>query len=106
MSVPKWLHILETVGVAALGASPLAPIARPVALAIAAAEAIKGASGAEKLAHVLTIAKEAATAAQAVGVDISPELVEAAGAHAIATAVQVTNIVHQAHTQPAPAPAA
>jgi hypothetical protein len=105
MSVPRWLQILQTVGLAALAASPLAPIALPVSAAIAEAEAIKGASGADKLAHVLNIAKNAAATAQGVGVHIDPALVEAAGANAIATAVQVTNIVHAAQTQPA-APAA
>jgi hypothetical protein len=103
MSVPKWLSILQTVGLAALQASPLAPIADSVTVAIAAAEAIKGATGAQKLAQVLVIAKQAAATAQELGANIDPALVELAGAKAISTAVDVTNIVHQAHAADAPA---
>lgn len=95
MSLPKWLSILQTVGLAALQASPLAPIAVPVAAAIAAAESLKGASGTDKLARVLVIATEAATAAHTLGVNIDPALVHAAGAEAISTAVAVTNLVQR-----------
>lgn len=101
MSIPRWLAILQTVGLAALQASPLAPIAAPVAVAIGEAEAIRGASGADKLAHVLVIAKQAAATAQELGVTIDPQLVEQAGAKAISTAVDVTNLVHAAHVAPA-----
>lgn len=100
MSIPSWLSILQTVGLAALQASPLAPIAMPVSIAIGEAEAIPGATGAQKLAHVLAIATAAASTAQAEGVNIDPNLVAATGAKAISTAVDVTKIVHQAH-QPA-----
>lgn len=101
--MPGWLRILSTVGLAALAASPLAPIAVPVGIAIAEAEKIKGATGSEKLAHVLGIAKQAATAAQGMGVNIDPAVVEAAGAKAISTAVDVSKIVHAAHVDdPAP----
>jgi hypothetical protein len=105
MALPQWLRILQTVGLAALAASPLAPIAIPVAAAMAEAEAIKGASGQEKLAHVLTIATKAAEVAQAQGVKIDPAVVNAAGAQAISTAVAVVNIVHNAKA-PDIAPAA
>lgn len=97
MALPKWLMILQTVGLAALQASPLGPIAAPVAVAIGEAEAIQGASSAQKLQHVLNIATNAAAVAQSQGVNIDPSIVQAAGASAISTAVQVTNIVHQAH---------
>lgn len=99
MKVPKWLSLVQTMGLAALQASPLAPIAAPVAVAIAEAEAIGG-SGPDKLAHVMKAATAAAATAQKLGVNISPELVQAAGATAISTAVQVTNIVHQAQHAP------
>lgn len=97
MSIPKWLQILQTVGLAALQASPLAPIAMPVSIAISEAESIQGATGQQKLAHVLAIATAAASTAQAEGVNIDPNLVAQAGAKAISTAVDVTNIVHAAH---------
>lgn len=101
MSLPKWLQILQTVGLAALQASPLAPIAMPVAIAISEAEAISGATGQQKLAHVLAIATAAASTAQAEGVNIDPTLIASTAAKAISTAVDVTNIVHQAHTSAA-----
>lgn len=97
MALPKWLSILQTVGLAALQASPLAPIAVPVAAAIAEAEAIKGSSGKDKLAHALTIATKAAETAKDLGVDIDPATVQAVGAEAISTAVDVTNLVHKKH---------
>ena len=100
MSLPKWLQILQTVGLAALSASPLAPISGIVASAIGEAEAIPGATGQQKLAHVLNIATNAAQMAQASGVKIDPAIVQSAGASAIATAIQVTNIVHMASAAP------
>ena len=103
MALPKWLLIFQTVGLAALKASPLAPIADTVGGAIVEAESIPGATGAAKLAHVLNVATAAATSAAALGVNISPALVQAAGASAISTAVNVTNIVHQAQTPTPPA---
>lgn len=103
MALPKWLSMLQTVGLAALQASPLAPIAPAVIVAIAEAEAIKSASGKDKLSHVLTVATAAATAAQKLGVPIDPAAVQSAGAAAISTAVQVTNMVHAAGLQKPPA---
>jgi hypothetical protein len=97
MALPKWLAILQTVGLAALQASPLAPIAVPVAAAIAEAEAIKGATGAQKLDHSLAIAVKAAETAKDLGVHIEPSDVQTLGASAISTAVQATNLVHKAH---------
>lgn len=98
MKVPKWLALIQTVGLAALQASPLAAIAAPIAVAIAEAEAIGG-SGPQKLDHVMNAAVAAASTAQALGANVSPELVRSAGASAISTAVQVTNLVHQAQTK-------
>lgn len=98
MKVPRWLQLVQTMGLAALQASPLAPIAAPVAVAIAEAEAIGG-SGKDKLTHVMNVATAAAETAQKLGVNISPDVVKSAGEAAISTAVQVTNIVHQAQTK-------
>lgn len=109
MSLPKWLRILQTVGLAALAVSPLAPIATQVGAAIAEAEAIflEEGSGPQKLEHVLTAAEKAAETAQALGVTIGPQEVRAVGAEAISTAVDVTNLVAKAKKpkrQPEPQP--
>lgn len=96
MGLPKWLKILKIVGLAALSVSPLAPIAGPVAAAIAEAEAMHGKSGAEKLAHVVDIATDAAIAAQALGTQIDPDQVRQIAAVAISAAVDATNVVHDA----------
>jgi hypothetical protein len=102
MGLPKWLKILKIVGLAALSVSPLAPIAGPVAAAIAEAEAMHGKSGAEKLAHVVDLATDAAIIAQALGkpvdgqMPIDPEQFRKIAAVAISAAVDATNVVHDA----------
>src|SRR5690348_10195956 len=96
MATPKWLTILETVGLTALQASPLAPIAPAVQAAIAEAEGIKGASGPEKLNHAVNIAVNAATVARQSGVDINPIAVQDAARSVISDTVKVVNIVSQA----------
>lgn len=104
MSKAIWIQILKGVGLAALQASPLAPIAPVVIHAIAEAETMSGKSGTEKLAHVVNIATDAAQVAQSQGVKIDPVAVQGAATKAVSTAVEVTNIVHQAHAaDPTPA---
>lgn len=102
MSLPHWLSVLQTVGLAALQASPLAPIAPAVAVVIAEAEQIRGATGKDKLAHVLNSATAAAVAAQQAGANISPETVQAVGEQVVSLAVSVTNLVSNAKTSGAP----
>lgn len=101
MSLPKWLQILAQVGPQVLMFTPLAPIAGVVVAAIGEAQAMDGASGATKLAHVINIATDAAQAAnlQAGHVIIDPAVMQAAAATAISTAVSVTKMVHDAHEQ-------
>lgn len=98
----QWLNVLKTVGLAALEASPLKPIAQKVTDAIAEAEQIKGASGTAKLAHVMNIAVDLAASAQKLGAHVDPALVRSVGEKAISTAVDVVNIVHDAHAVPEP----
>lgn len=100
MSLKSWLKTLAKVAPKVLLLTPLAPIAPAVQAAIAEAEAIKGASGQEKLAHVVKIAVNAAEVAQASGVNIDPNAVEVAAEKAVSTAVDITNIATQAK-QPA-----
>lgn len=78
-----------------LALTPLAAIAPAVTAAIQEAEAIHGAgSGADKLAHVVAIATEAAEAvnAQAGHQVIDPAAVQGAAATAVSAVVQVVNL--------------
>ncbi len=75
-----------------LALTPLKDLAIPVGEAIGEAEMIPGASGAEKLAHVVNVAGASADALAAAGVKIDPVAVRAAAGHAISTVVDVTNI--------------
>lgn len=76
--------------------TPLAPIAGIVVAGIQEAEAIKGASSAEKLAHVQAIAVDAAHAAnaQAGHQVIDPVAVETEAATVISAVVQAANLAH------------
>lgn len=102
MSLPKWLQILAEVGPQVLRFTPLAPIADDVIAAIGAAQAMDGATGPQKLAHVVTIATDAARATndQAGREVIDPVVMQAAAETAISTVVQVTKMVEAAHEQP------
>lgn len=109
MGLPKWLEVLAKVGPEVLLFTPLAPIAGEVVSAIALAESMQGASGADKLAKVVAIATDAAQAVntQAGRTVIDPAVLATTAATAISTAVNVTNMVHAAHVNPtAPAPTA
>lgn len=88
----KWLKALAHIAPKVLLLTPLAPIAPAVQEAIAEAEAMKGASGDQKLAHVVKIAVDSAEVAQASGVHIDPQAVEHAAEKAVSTAVDITNI--------------
>ena len=79
-----------------LAVTPLAPIAPAVAAAIAEAEQIQGASGRDKLAHVIAVATRSAEVAQASGVPIDPAAVQAAAVDVIAAVVSVANLAHSA----------
>lgn len=78
-----------------LALTPLAPIAPAVALGIQEAEAIRGASGPEKLAHVVKIAKHAADAANAqAGKEvIDAAQVEATAGQVVSAVVSTVNLV-------------
>lgn len=75
-------------------AAPLAPF---IIAGISEAEAIKGASSAEKKAHALNIITAGATATNVAAgkVVIDPMLVTATASQAIDTAVGVTNLIHK-----------
>lgn len=88
----RWLSIFETIGLAALEASPLAKIAPEVKAAIIAAEHVQGATGAEKLHQAVTVAVHAAAAARTAGVEINPIAVQASAKSIISDVVKLTNI--------------
>lgn len=102
MSLSGWLRILAQLGPQVLLFTPLAPIAPLVVAAIGEAEALAGATGPDKLAHVVNIATIAASAAnaQAGHVVIDPATMQAAAENAISTVVGVTNMVHYSEDAP------
>jgi hypothetical protein len=89
-------HFFKQVGHIApiiLAFTPLAPIAAPVAAAIQEAEAIHGAgAGADKLAHVVAVAVDAAEVANTVAgkVVLDPALIAESAQHAIAAVISAT----------------
>lgn len=98
----KWLELLKTLGPVVIAATvPHGAVIAPVIIqAIAEAEAIRGASGPDKLAHVVTIAGQAAEIAKEAGVKLEPSEVTAAATNAINATVGVVNIVHKAQAPP------
>ena len=80
-----------------LALTPLAPISGIVGAAIQEAEALKGATGEQKLAHVMAIAVDAAKAAnsQAGKVVVDPAKVQNAVAEAVSAVITVTNLVKE-----------
>ena len=103
----KWLKILEQIGpiIIATTVPGGALIAPAVVQAIAHAEQIKGATGAEKKAHVEAIASLAAQSLNAAAGEskIDPALVSATAGQVIDAVVGAVNIVHQAQGPETPA---
>lgn len=95
----SWLQLVLQLVPVILALTPLAKIAPSVISGIMEAEQMPGATGAQKLAHVQTIAVDAAQAVNlGVGrVVLDPVAVQDASATAISTAVAVVNLVHGAH---------
>lgn len=97
--IGRFFHNLGRYAPLVLALTPLAPIAAPIAAAIAEAEAIHGeGNGPAKLAHVVAIAKDAADVANAAAGRqvVDPAAVEGAAAQAISTVVAVANITKDA----------
>jgi hypothetical protein len=94
----KWLELLKVLGPVIIATTvPHGDLIAPAIVnAIAEAEQIKGATGPEKLAHVVAIASNTAQIAQTSGVNINPAAVAAATVEAINTTVAVINIIHEA----------
>lgn len=100
----NWLSILKTVVTVVLPMihPKLNAVAPLILQGITEAEQLKGASGQEKLQHVVDLVNttvagvNAATGKQI----IDPVAVNATAASAISTAVDVTNLIHSAQADP------
>ena len=90
----RFLRRLGRVAPQILALTPLAPIAPAVAAAMAEAEQIAGATGRDKLAHVVAVATRAAEVAQLSGVPIDPADVQAAAGDVIGAIVAVAKVAH------------
>ena len=97
----KWsafAHLAQTFAPALIMAlnPKLAPLAGAIANGIAEAEQIPGASGKEKLQHVLNITDQAATGINNVAgkVVVDPAGLHEAATEAVDTTVAVLNLVH------------
>lgn len=74
-----------------LAFTPLAPFAPIVTAAIQEAEAIQGATGPQKLEHVVNIVGHAAEIAQQAGKSVNPAEVKAAATTVVSGIVQTVN---------------
>jgi hypothetical protein len=104
MSKAKWLSMVATIAPMILMYTPLAPLAQYVGPGIQEAELIPGASGTDKLSHVISIVRNgiAATNAQAGRVVIDPQLSDTVIASGVGTVVSVVNLVHASHANDTP----
>jgi len=95
----KFIALVNLLGPAVLlnvkGGEKIAPLVAVITSAIGEAQAIKGATGAEKKAHVLAIAAAAVTVANssAKGVVLDPEEVQAVAGDGIDAVVGTIHIV-------------
>lgn len=96
----KWLNLVKQFAplVLAFAVPHGADLAPYVSLGIAEAEAIKGASGPDKLAHALAIVRAGVAGANSAAgrTVLDPASVDASIEAAVSTVVNVANLVHQA----------
>lgn len=100
----KWLELVRTLAPVILAVVPkgdkIAPLVPVILHGIAEAEAIKGATGEQKKAHVLELVQTGVTAANATGkVHLDPAELGAATSKGIDAVVQGVNAVHAAAHQ-------
>lgn len=101
MDFNKFLTLLNLLGPAVLlnvkGGEKIAPLVAVITSAIGEAQQIKGATGAEKKAHVLAIAAAAVTVANTSGkVQLDPEEVQTVASDGIDAVVGVLHVVQGA----------
>jgi len=96
--MPKWLKtVLQVAPVLLVLVPGIPPILVPLIVkGIAEAQAIKGASGADKKRHVLTLVEDAVTAVNAVkpGTIPDPAAVLVASGLGIDTTIATVNLIH------------
>lgn len=97
----KFLQVIGLIGPGVLllvpGGVLLAPLVPVIIHAIGEAEAIKGASGAEKKAHVLAIVEASVTVANTSGkVALDPAAVQAAAGNGIDAVIATVHIIETA----------
>ena len=100
-SLDRFIEIVDRLGPAVLSVVPggdkIAPIVPKILAGIKEAQAIKGASGAEKKAHVLAIVKAGADVANATGkVKISGDELQAIAGKGIDTVVEAVHVIEGA----------
>lgn len=103
--IAKFLQIVSMIGPGVLmlvpGGAAIAPLVPVIIHAIGDAEQIKGATGAEKKAHVLAIADAAVTVANTTGkVTLDPVQVQAVAGQGIDAVIGTVAIVQGAHPPP------
>lgn len=102
----QWLSLVLNLAPLVLMAVPGMPVVLipTIVHAIQEAQQIKGASGADKKAHVIAVVGDGIAAVNgAKGTEvISPAVVTAVVAPAIDTTIGVINLVQQAHATPPP----
>ncbi len=107
----KFLAVVSQIGPAILGATPggekFAPIVGEIVDAIGAAEQIKGATSAEKRAHVLESAHAAAHTANATGkIELDPAAVDTFVGAGVDNVIKTVHVLEGAKVEKAGTPAA
>lgn len=94
-----WLKLVGQIAPIALAATPMAPLAPYIAIGVQQAEQMEGATGAQKLAKAVEIAKTgiAAADAQAGRQIIDPAAADAAITAGVNAVVGTVNIIHDFH---------
>lgn len=101
----KFLSIVEVVGPVVLASVPhgekIAPMIPTITNAIGEAEQIKGASGAEKKAHVLSIVQAGVATANATGkVTLDPAEVATIASHGVDAVIGTVHAIEHATPDP------
>lgn len=108
LNINKWLTIVSQIApivlLAVPGGAAIAPLVPVITHAITEAEQIKGASGADKKAHVLNTVQDAVTTINATGkAKLDPAEVQAVAGQGIDAVIATVHVVEGAKIVKAPA---
>lgn len=96
----RFVEIVDRLGPAVLAVVPggdkIAPLVPKIVHGIKEAQAMKGASGADKKQHVLNVITDGADVAAAAGVHVSSEEITAIASHGIDTVIEAVHVVEDA----------